>query len=94
MAVLHRSTLPPFYTGRCIFLSRHIKKKKEEKKENDSSYVRVVTKIETETKSMLVFESHFVIISRKEIQVKFVSSYPSPEKEELGDSVVECLTRH
>ena len=40
---------------------------------------------------MWVYES-FVIICMKEIQVKFAYSYPSSEKEELGGSVVECLT--
>ena len=41
---------------------------------------------------MWVYDSHFVIISRKEVQVKFVNSYPSSEKEKLDGLVVECLT--
>ena len=45
------------------------------------SYDRVVTKAEAETKRMWAYERCFDIISRNGIQVKFMDSDPSSEKD-------------
>ena len=67
------------YSGRLLHSQySHIKNCK---RENNTSYDRVVTKTEAEAKKHVAYERCFDIISRNEIQVKLIYLYLNSEKD-------------
>ena len=77
------------YSGR--LLHSQYSQIKNSKRENNTSYDRVVTKTEAETKSMWVYERCFDIISRNEIQVKLMYLYLSSENDIVSRLLILIL---